>query len=100
MAGKKIDGKSDLFSLGVTLFQMCCGKLPFEGDSMAQLMFKIANEPHPDIRSFNPGVPDCLADIIDRALQKDAEQRYQSGADMARDLRACMQTLTEPDISL
>jgi serine/threonine protein kinase len=44
LAGKKIDGRSDLFSLGVMLFQMSCGKLPFEGDSMAQLMFKIANE--------------------------------------------------------
>ncbi len=100
LAGKKIDGRSDLFSLGVALYQMCCGKLPFEGESMAQLMFKIANEPHADIRSRNPGVPDCLAEIIDRAMHKDCEQRYQSGAEMARDLRTCMQTLTEPDISL
>jgi serine/threonine protein kinase len=44
LAGKKIDGRSDLFSLGVMLYQMSCGKLPFEGDSMAQLMFRIANE--------------------------------------------------------
>jgi serine/threonine protein kinase len=54
LAGKKIDGRSDLFSLGVMLFQMASGKLPFEGDSMAQLMFKIANEPHPPIRELNP----------------------------------------------
>ncbi len=100
LAGKKIDGRSDLFSLGVMLFQMACGKLPFEGESMAQLMFKIANEPHPDIRSFNPGVPDCLVAIIDRALQKDFTRRYQSGTDMARDLRECMVTLTQPDITL
>jgi serine/threonine-protein kinase len=90
LAGKKIDGRSDLFSLGVMLFQMACGKLPFEGDSMAQLMFKIANEAHPHIREFNPQVPECLAAIIDKALTKDDAQRYQTGAEMAADLRACM----------
>ena len=90
LSGKKIDGRSDLFSLGVTLYQMACGQLPFTGDSMAQLMFKIANEAQPDIRSVNPQVPDCLAAIIERALCKEMEQRYQTGDEMARDLRACM----------
>ncbi|MCO5097792.1 MAG: serine/threonine-protein kinase [Rhodocyclaceae bacterium] len=90
LAGKKIDGRSDLFSLGVMLFQMVSGKLPFEGDSMAQLMFKIANEPHPHVRDFNPQVPECLAAIIDKALAKDNVQRYQTGAELAADLRACM----------
>ncbi|MFZ4536782.1 CHASE2 domain-containing serine/threonine-protein kinase [Propionivibrio sp.] len=90
LSGKKIDGRSDLFSLGVTLYQMVCGKLPFVGDSMAQLMFKIANEAQPDIRSMNPQVPDGLAAVIDRALNKDMAQRYQTGDEMARDLRACL----------
>lgn len=93
LAGKKIDGRSDLFSLGVTLYQMSCGKLPFEGDSMAQLMFRIANEQHPDIRSINPSLPPCLVAIIDKAMTKDADQRYQTGAEMARDLKACMATI-------
>ena len=90
LAGKKIDGRSDLFSLGVMLFQMTAGRLPFEGDSMAQLMFKIANEPHPHIREFNPQVPECLAAIIDKALAKDNAHRYQTGAEFAADLRACV----------
>jgi serine/threonine-protein kinase len=93
LAGKKIDGRSDLFSLGVTLYQMSCGKLPFEGDSMAQLMFRIANEQHPDIRSINPSLPPCLVAIIDKAMTKDADQRYQTGAEMASDLKACMATI-------
>jgi len=89
LSGKKIDGRSDLFSLGVSLFQMACGKLPFVGDSMAQLMFKIANEQQEDIRTINPALPPCLSEIITKALTKDAGQRYQTGDEMARDLRAC-----------
>jgi serine/threonine-protein kinase len=90
LAGKKIDGRSDLFSLGVMLYQMSCGKLPFEGDSMAQLMFRIANEQHPDIRSVNPDLPDCLVAIIDKAMTKDPDARYQTGAEFAKDIRTCM----------
>ncbi len=90
LAGKKIDGRSDLFSLGVMLYQMACGKLPFEGDSMAQLMFRIANEAHPDIRGFNPDLPDCLVAIIDKAMTKDPDARYQTGAEFAKDIRTCM----------
>jgi serine/threonine-protein kinase len=102
LSGKKIDGRSDLFSLGVTLYQMVCGQLPFVGDSMAQLMFKIANEAQADIRSMNPQVPDGLAAVIDRALSKDMEQRYQTGDEMARDLRDCMsQTPAQrPDVDI
>jgi serine/threonine-protein kinase len=95
LAGKKIDGRSDLFSLGVMLFQLVSGKLPFEGDSMAQLMFRIANEAHPNIRDIRPDVPDGLSAIIDRALAKDVEARYQSGNDMAADLRTCAGSLTQ-----
>jgi CHASE2 domain-containing sensor protein len=97
LSGKKIDGRSDLFSLGVTLYQMASGRLPFTGESMAQLMFKIANETPPDIRSVNPQAPDALAAIIDRVLHKDVTQRYQTGDEMARDLRVCMnQMLASP----
>jgi serine/threonine protein kinase len=87
LSGKKVDGRSDLFSLGVALYQMLTGKLPFSGDSMAQLMFKIANEPHPAITTLRPDIPEALVAVIDRALAKEADQRYQTGAEMAKDLR-------------
>jgi CHASE2 domain-containing sensor protein len=89
LAGKKIEGASDLFSLGVSLYQMACGKLPFQGDSMAQLMFRIANEPHTDILSFRADLSPCLVMIINRSLAKRAEERYANGADMAHALRQC-----------
>ena len=90
LAGKKIDGRSDLFSLGGTLYQMACGRLPFVAESMAQLMYKIANDSPVDIRTLNAEVPECLARIIDKALAKDIEMRYQHGAELAADLRACL----------
>ena len=89
LAGKKIQGSSDLFSLGVSLYQLACGKLPFEGDSMAQLMYRIANEPPTSILSVNPGLPQCLADIIEKMLAKKSEERYTNGAQVAEALRLC-----------
>ncbi|MBI4696656.1 MAG: CHASE2 domain-containing protein [Gammaproteobacteria bacterium] len=92
LSGKKVDGRSDLFSLGVMLYQMVTGKLPFVGESMATLMYKIANEPHMDIGQIRPELAKqkpCLSAIIDKALQKDVTLRYQTGADLARDIQAC-----------
>ena len=91
LAGKKIDGRSDLFSLGVMLYQMSCGRLPFEGDSMTQLMFKIANEPHPNILEYNPALPPWMKEFIDRALAKNFEDRYQTGAEFAAAIRGYRQ---------
>ncbi len=87
LAGKKVDGRSDLFSLGVMLYQMLSGSLPFKADSMASLMFKITNEEAPDIRSIRPEIPEALAEVINRALTKDADQRYQTGAEFADALK-------------
>jgi serine/threonine-protein kinase len=93
LSGAKIQGHSDLFSLGVSLYQLVCGKLPFEGDSMAQLMFKIANEQHTDILKINPNVPPCVVSIINKALAKKVEDRYESGAAMAEAIRHCAASL-------
>lgn len=93
LAGKKVDGRSDLFSLGVTMYQMLAGELPFIGDSLASLMYKITNEKHPDIRMFRPDLPSCVSKIINKALHKDIERRFQSGQKMAESMRRCYERL-------
>lgn len=90
IAGKKVDGRSDLYSLGVMLFQMLTGVLPFRGDSMAELMYKIANEEAPDIRIVRKDIPDRLAQIVALSMGKKPEARYQDGDQFAADLRAAM----------
>jgi len=96
LSGKKVDGRSDLFSLGVMFYQLLSGSLPFTGDSMATLMFKIANDPHPDILSVRPElairVPD-VAVVLDKILQKNPETRYQTGGEFAVDLRKCLKII-------
>jgi serine/threonine-protein kinase len=90
LAGQRIEGPSDLFSLAVSLYQLLSGKLPFEGDSMAQLMFRIANEAPADIRAVNPSVPASLAAFLERALAKEPAQRFASGEEFAGALRAAL----------
>ncbi len=89
LAGRRVDGRSDIFSLGTTVFQLLTGQLPFAGDSLATLMYRIANDRHPDIRTLRPDLPACASRLVNKALQKEPERRYQSGAKFAEALRRC-----------
>jgi serine/threonine-protein kinase len=97
LAGEKVDGRSDLFSLGVTLFQLLTGRLPFQADTMATLMYKIANEEHLDITMLRPELPACVAEVVNKMLQKAAEDRYQSGKALADDIRRCIPLFSQGD---
>jgi serine/threonine-protein kinase len=89
LEGRNVTGHSDLFSLGVSLFQLLTGQLPFTADSMTGLMQQIAEAPHPPLRAFRPDLPACVESVIDRALAKDPDDRYDSGAQMAAALDDC-----------
>ncbi len=86
---RPVTAQSDLFSLGVTLFQLLTGMLPFRSDSIPGLMKKISAEPHPPLRVVRPDLPPALSALLDRALEKEPKVRYRSGAEMAQALRDC-----------
>ena len=90
--GQKLDGRSDLFSVGCVLYEMVAGKKAFRGESITALLFKIISEEPPSLREFDPKVPDEMLRVISKALQKSPDARYQSGKEMAEDLHA----LTRP----
>jgi len=87
LAGKKVDGRTDVYSLGVTLFQLLTGSLPLRGDSMPELMHKIASVDAPDVRQLRPELSPAVAQVVARALHKRPESRYQTGRQMAAELR-------------
>jgi serine/threonine-protein kinase len=86
---RPVTAQSDLFSLGVTLFQLLTGMLPFRSDSIPGLMQKISAEPHPPLIVVRPDLPAALSAVIDRALEKDPDMRFRTGAEMAQALRDC-----------
>ena len=89
LEGRTVTGHSDLFSLGVSLFQLLTGQLPFAADSMTGLMQQIAEAPHPPLRAFRPDLPACVEAILDRALAKNPSDRFDTGAQMAAALEDC-----------
>ena len=93
MAGRRVDGRSDLYSLGVMLFQLLTGALPHASDSMAELMHRIVNDTAPDVRTLRPELPEALANVVALALEKRVEVRYADGHQMADDLLAVAQLM-------
>ena len=93
LSGEPADGRSDLFSLGVLLYAMVTGHSAFHGNSATTVCFKVVNREPVPASAFDLGLPPELDAVISRAMEKDPAQRYQSGADLARDLRELRQAL-------
>lgn len=90
LQGENVNGHTDLFALGVSLYELLTGHLPFRGTSMTELMFVISNEPHIPVTAIREELPSVLDSILERALAKDPADRYGDGAEMAAALRAAI----------
>jgi len=94
--GKRADHRSDIFSLGVILYEMLCGSAPFNGENVTALMYQIVNFVPPAPGTLNDQVPEFLDLIVAKMLAKPLEERYQDAADVARDLRECERQVVAP----
>ncbi len=92
--GDAIDGRSDLYAVGIMLFQLLTGRLPFEADSPTQVVMMHLTVPVPDPRELAPerGIPDSLAEIVFKALRKNPQDRYQEAEEFADALKSAMHT--------
>jgi CHASE2 domain-containing sensor protein len=93
---KKVDGRSDLFSLGVTLYQLLTGRLPFTGDSLGNIIYRIATQKPDSVAKARPGLSAALSRVINRALQKEPSKRFPTGTAMAEALLRCPE-YTQPE---
>ena len=91
IAGKKVDGRSDIFSLAVVMFELLTGRPPFTADNVSALLFAIAHTPHLSAKAIRSDLPPTIQDILDRALHKDPVHRYRRAGEFAMELRSCLE---------
>ncbi|HQR10761.1 MAG TPA: protein kinase [Casimicrobiaceae bacterium] len=95
--GQKIDSRSDLFSVGVVMYKLLTNALPFEGDSVISVAYKIAKSEAPPVQTLRPEIPLTLRRIVERALKKQPEKRFQTGEEFAQALIGVARELNEEE---
>ncbi|MEE9128244.1 MAG: serine/threonine-protein kinase, partial [Planctomycetota bacterium] len=96
---QNVDVRSDLYSLGATLFHMCTGRPPFPAETIANVILKVVNDPAPSARDVNPEVGEALSMVIRKLMAKDPDLRYQTPADLLKDLERVRRD-EQPDVNL
>jgi len=95
--GQSLDQRADIYALGIMLYEMLAGRVPFDADSALSVMLMHINEPVPDIHLLNRNVPDGLVAIVEKALAKDPNDRFQSARQMASALRPYLPPVQRTD---
>lgn len=93
VGGKRLDGRSDLFSLGIVLYEMLSGTKPFKGDSMSAVLYAIANSRPKPLTKVAEDIPPCVKTLVNKLLAKDRRKRYDSAADVAKAIGDCLKRL-------
>jgi predicted Ser/Thr protein kinase len=96
-SGKSVTPATDVYSLGIVLYELLTAEVPFPGENFVAVAMKHINEPPPDVLEKRPDAPIRLANAIDRALAKDPEERFGSMGDLATDLRQTLAEMADPD---
>jgi serine/threonine-protein kinase len=94
VAGKRVDGRSDLFSMGIVFYELLTGKKPFNGSDITAIMYAIARAAYDPVLDIEPKTPGCCANIIDKLLTKGLSKRYKTAAQVVNDLNACLDGLS------
>ncbi len=100
IAGEEVDGRADVFSLGVVLYEMLTGVKPFDAPDLSQVLFWVVNMPAKPPGERRPGLPAVLDYIVARALKKKPEERYATAAELAADLRRCIEEVRAAESNL
>ena len=95
LTGHSVDGRSDIFSLGVVLYTMLVGHRPFQGNGISTIGFKVVNNHPLPLTTINPALPPEIDTIVSRAIAKELDKRYQSGSDLAIDLAQLRKQLSD-----
>ena len=95
LTGHSVDGRSDIFSLGVVLYTMLVGHRPFQGNGISTIGFKVVNNNPLPLTTINPALPPEIDTIVSRTIAKELDKRYQSGADLASDLAKLREQLRD-----